>query len=125
MVFKIIGAFALLLISTCVFAQEVKQNPPEQMGKRPPGVTFRLAMPIVCNDSDIIHNYLTKQHKQLMVFYGIKESSMATAQVIISTWVNPKTKEFTIIQQSIQGISCIIGTGSDFIIDFKIGETES
>lgn len=63
----------------------------------------------VCFDTDRLMKELVQTHKETVLLYGKTDDQAGTT---MSIWVNPSTRNWTIIATK-ENISCLIGSGTD------------
>ena len=123
----IISAMLIMLVaSTACTATDVEEeqkfgprvDTPRQP-QRPYGMPFRVNIPVLCNDSKVVDDYLTQQHKEMIISYGVKLEAgrnMGVVQITVAIYANPQTRTFSIVHHTLSGVSCIITSGNDFDI---------
>lgn len=66
----------------------------------------------VCFDTDSLIKELTQTHKETLLIYGKTDDQAGTT---MSIWINPSTRNWTIIATK-DNVSCLIGTGKDLTL---------
>lgn len=72
-----------------------------------------------CGDTNEVTKHLMERFKEMPIIIGKADD---VANSVMSLWINPLSKSWTIIATK-NDISCIIGTGKDFTILAKQGNT--
>jgi len=103
-----------------VLAQEM-QGPPDMQApdplpqpkprKRSYGEVFYVTKSMMCNDTDVVENYLLHTWGQVSSSFGLHRNEMGAYQMLTAVYVNPQTLTFSVVEQQTQGLSCIVSTG--------------
>ena len=115
---------SLLLIGcTTSQATEITQKPiltpPQetQQKKRPHGEAFILTKNVICNDSKVMYDLLKSEPgPQVPVFSGLIRTPQGDVKMMAQIFIDKENGKFSIVESSVEGISCIISAGFDFDI---------
>ncbi len=77
---------------------------------------FVINAELICNETKHIVNVLRKEYKEMPFLFG---KAGDEAKSIMSLWVNPTTKNWTILATK-EDITCVVGVGSKFeLVPYK------
>ena len=114
-----------LLLIGCASSQatEITQKPiltpaPEtQEEVRPYGQAFLLPKHVICNDSKVMYKLLKSEPEpQVPIFSGLIQTSQGNVTMMAQIFIDRKNRKFSIVESSVEGISCVISAGFDFDI---------
>ena len=114
-----------LLFIGCVSTQatEITQKPiltpPQetQQNVRPHGQAFMLAKSVICNDSKVMYDLLKSEPKsQVPIFSGLIKTPQGKVTMMAQIFIDMKNNKFSVVESSVEGISCVISAGFDFDI---------
>ena len=108
----------LILISSQVYAQEQMEiDPPQGPIGRPYGQVFNAQKMLLCNDREVLEAYLKDVHGQVSIGFGHIDNQMNYPGMLISIYVNNVTRDFSVVEHSASGVSCIVTGGQQLYID--------
>jgi len=92
--------------------------PPEtQQEVRPYGQAFLLPKNVICNDSKVMYKLLKSEPQpQVPIFSGLIQTSQGNVTMMAQIFIDRKNRKFSIVESSVEGISCVISAGFDFDI---------
>ena len=114
-----------LLLIGCATSQatEITQKPiltpPQetQQEVRPHGQAFLLAKSVICNDSKVMYDLLKSEpDAQVPIFSGLIVTPQGEVTMMAQIFVDKINRKFSIVESSVEGISCVISAGFDFDI---------
>ena len=114
-----------LLLIGCAATQatEITQKPiltpPQetQQNVRPHGQAFMLAKSVICNDSKVMYDLLKSEPgSQVPIFSGLIKTPQGEVTMMAQIFIDKKNNKFSIVESSVEGISCVISAGFDFDI---------
>ena len=106
---------------TAEIAQESIPTPqpetqPEQ-NVRPYGRAFMSPTDVICNNSKVIYNLLKSEPgPQVPIFFGLIRTPQGDVTKMAQIFIDKENLKFSIVESSVEGISCIISAGFDFDI---------
>ena len=106
---------------TAEIAQESIPTPqpetqPEQ-NVRPYGQAFLLPKNVICNDSKVMYDLLKSEPgPQVPIFSGLIKTPQGNVTMMAQIFIDKKNNKFSIVESSVEGISCVISAGFDFDI---------
>jgi len=112
-----------LLLIGCATSQatEITQKPiltPQQetqQAVRPHGQAFMLAKNVICNDSKAMYDLLKSEpDPQVPIFSGLIKSPQGEITIMAQIFIDKENGKFSIVESSVEGISCVISAGFDF-----------
>jgi len=114
-----------LLLIGCATSQatEITQKPiltppPEtQQEVRPHGQAFLLPKNVICNDSKVMYDLLKSEPgSQVPIFSGLIKTPQGEVTIMAQIFIDKENHKFSIVESSVEGISCVISAGFDFDI---------
>ena len=114
-----------LLLIGCATSQatEITQKPiltpPQetQQNVRPHGQAFMLAKNVICNDSKVMYDLLKSEPgPQVPIFSGLIRTPQGEVTMMAQIFIDKENHKFSIVESSVEGISCVISAGFDFDI---------
>ena len=78
------------------------------------GQIFTAHKPMQCNDTDVVKNYLKNSFGQVPFTWGLNYNPMGAAVMLTTIYVNPVSLSFSVVEHSVQEVSCIVNTGQAF-----------
>ena len=114
-----------LLLIGCATSQatEITQKPiltppPEtQQEVRPHGEAFLLPKNVICNDSKVMYDLLKSEPgAQVPIFSGLIKTPQGEVTIMAQIFIDKENHKFSIVESSVEGISCVISAGFDFDI---------
>jgi hypothetical protein len=70
-----------------------------------------------CGETKVVTKHLMEKFNEAPIILGVASDA---ANSVMSLWINPQTKSWTILATK-SDISCVIGVGNDFTILTKQG----
>ena len=122
---SIISLLLCSLLIGCAVTQatEITQKPiltpPQetQQNVRPHGQPFLLAKNVICNDSKVMYDLLKSEPgSQVPIFSGLIKTPQGEVTIMAQIFINKENHKFSIVESSVEGISCVISAGFDFDI---------
>jgi len=122
---SIISLLLCSLLIGCVSTQatEITQKPiltpPQetQQNVRPHGQPFLLAKNVICNDSKVMYDLLKSEPgAQVPIFSGLIKTPQGEVTIMAQIFIDKENHKFSIVESSVEGISCVISAGFDFDI---------
>ena len=114
---------SLLIGCAATQATEITQKPiltpPQetQQNVRPHGQAFMLAKNVICNDSKVMYDLLKSEPgPQVPIFSGLIKSPQGEVTIMAQIFIDKENHKFSIVESSVEGISCVISAGFDFDI---------
>jgi hypothetical protein len=94
--------------------------PPGFTNQRPYGQIFPIRKQLTCNDTKVIQLAAKHQYKETPIMMGQIRNAMGVTTMITMLYVNKQTRAFSIIEHTVNGISCILTSGHelDYIYDY-------
>ena len=94
--------------------------PPGFTNQRPYGQIFPIRKQLTCNDTEVIQLAAKHQYKEKPIMMGQIRNAMGVTTMITMLYVNKQTRAFSIIEHTVNGISCILTSGHelDYIYDY-------
>jgi len=115
----------LFLISLEVYAQSpeptIEMDPPVGPQGRPYGQVFNAQKMLLCNDRDVIEAYLKDSYGQTSIGFGYIANQMDFPGMVISIYKNKLTNDFSVVEHSAAGVSCIVTGGQQLYLDQEEG----
>ena len=93
-----------------------KRQPQGPIG-RPYGQVFNAQKLLLCNDREVLEAYLKDVHGQVSIGFGHIDNQMNYPGMLISIYVNNVTRDFSVVEHSASGVSCIVTGGQQLYID--------
>ena len=91
--------------------QEIQQN------VRPYGQAFLLTKGVICNDSKVMYNLLKGEPgPQIPIFWGLIKGPQGEVTMMAQIFIDRENRKFSIVESTVEGISCVISFGFDFDI---------
>ena len=122
---SIISLLLCSLLIGCATSQatEITQKPiltpPQetQQKVRPHGEAFLLPKNVICNDSKVMYDLLKSEPgSQVPIFSGLIKSPQGEITIMAQIFIDKENGKFSIVESSVEGISCVISAGFDFDI---------
>ena len=122
---SIISLLLCSLLIGCATDQvtEITQKPiltPPQETKqevRPYGQAFLLEKNVICNNSKAMYDLLKSEPgPQTPVFSGLIKTPQGNVTMMAQIFIDKENGKFSIVESSVEGISCVISAGFDFDI---------
>ena len=122
---SIISLLLCSLLIGCATSQatEITQKPiltppPEtQQEVRPHGEAFLLPKNVICNDSKVMYDLLKSEPgPQVPIFSGLIKNPQGEVTMMAQIFIDKENHKFSIVESSVEGISCVISAGFDFDI---------
>ena len=114
---------SLLIGCAATQATEIIQKPiltpPQetQQNIRPHGQAFLLAKNVICNDSKVMYDLLKSEPEpQVPIFSGLIKTPQGEITMMAQIFIDKENGKFSIVESSVEGISCVISAGFDFDI---------
>jgi|18_taG_2_1085343.scaffolds.fasta_scaffold07459_2 hypothetical protein len=116
---------AILLFPSISLAQDAEQPPttPPQEEKIPYGQMRQMAKPLVCNNPAVVRNWIKDSLNFVPFVMGFAKNQMDAISSVLNMYVNPRNRDFIIIESAASGYSCILFKGADLFI-YGTGEEE-
>ena len=84
---------------------------------RPYGRAFRSTTDVICNNSKVMYNLLKSEPgPQVPIFFGLIRTPQGDVTKMAQIFIDKENRKFSIVESSVEGISCIISAGFDFDI---------
>ena len=122
---SIISLLLCSLLIGCATSQatEIIQKPiptpkqETQQAVRPHGEAFLLAKNVICNDSKVMYDLLKSEPgAQVPIFSGLIKTPQGEVTIMAQIFIDKENGKFSIVESSVEGISCVISAGFDFDI---------
>jgi hypothetical protein len=92
-----------------------KAKPRPKPVPRKTGQAFQRAKPVICNETKYVMANI-EHSKQISIEIGVANND----KVVIVTYVDPKTRNFTVVEHYTNKMSCYIFIGKQLHIDLKM-----
>ena len=94
--------------------------PPGFKKQRPYGQIFPIRKQLTCNDTEVVQLAAKHQYKEEPIMMGQIRNAMGVTTMITMLYVNKQTGSFSIIEHTVNGISCILTSGHElnYIYDY-------